>query len=527
MAARARVALIALIAVLSLVAAGGSASASGLSAPFGFTTPDGSFIIPYSQTLLGANAFSPHDLVFGDVLLLEFINPLGNRTISVTSFQNGTPGVWLNQSYAVLGHAISIITFDLPSTTITLPTQLCVDEGCIQFLHKTPVTLLPAGIVSVGGLDVLAFAITLETLLLMAPLTVFARYLGRKALWSPNIKWWLVVPHLITGALLGVAAEFPLLDSFFGGFEFVIFPIIIAVLFFFWEIHLFNIATPAEAFRPDPRNWHDLNFYRWRIIVGDLPDGRKILIGTRWRDWLARLFGHAPVIVDPNSDPKAVIPSSARLVTQRSETRDERRDRLHRYWKQFRSKPGRASPFDSFQVVNASVLEYREKDPPRLLYWVDSDHWLDVTMPYLTMHRDVTVPAELSRDGQVVKPARTKRKLTLPHYVDPPIVASLSGIHWKDSVAAAVGWIPPERAFRRLEEMQRAFYALQSSLYVLADEKTEIAAKEIFSLLDRERFGISLEEAEEEARHGKEEKGTSEPERKRDATPGEDTTEED
>jgi hypothetical protein len=265
-------------------------------------------------------------------------------------------------------------------------------------------------------------------------------------------------------------------------------------------MHLFNVAVPAEATRPDPMGWHDLQIYRWRLVVGDLPDGRKVLIGTRWRDWFARLLGHAPVLVDPRSSgPKSVVPAAAKIVTMRSETKDERRDRVAQHWKKFRVQPGRATPFDSFRVVNASgALGYREKDPPQLLYYVDSDHWLQVRMPYLTIHRDVKEPAVLGKDGQVVRPARVRRKLARPYYVDPAAIAELSGIHWKDAIAAALGWIPQERAYRRIEELRQENYALRAALYVLADEKSEISAQEIFTLLDRERFPITLEAAEEE-----------------------------
>ena len=448
---------------------------------------------------------TPGSLVFGDTLFLEFINPHGNATIPVDTWQNGTPAgipsLWLNESYSVAA-GVNVLTFTLPSSSVTLPTRLCVDGGCMEFLHLTPITLLPSGVLNVGGLDILAFGITAETLLLMVPLTLWARSIARRALWVPTIRWWLVLPHVATGSLLLVSAEFPALDQLFSGLEFVLFPIPIGLLFFFWVMHLFNVAVPGEAFRPDPRDWHDLDFYRWRLVVGDLPDGRKVLIDPRWRGVFARLRNHAPVILDPAKlkDGKTPVPVSAKVLTLRSESVDEKRDRVWKEYRRFRSRPDRPTPFDSFKVVNASLQEYREKDPPRLLWWVDSDQWLQVRFPYVTWHRDVQVPAVVDREGRTVQPARIKRKLTWPHYVDPPAVVALSGIHWKDVVAAGLDWVKQERAYQLVERLRRENYLLRATVYVLSDEKSARSMDETFTWFDRERFPISVAEAQEEAK---------------------------
>lgn len=472
------------------------ASGAGLAPVYGFRTTDGHFVLPYAAGLIETNPVTPGSTVFGDVLYLE-VTPNGeNSTVVVSSDQSGSPAIWYNQSFSVDAFNVSTLTFTLPSSTVQRDTKLCVNGGCISFEHLTPISLIPSGVLNVGGLDLVVFSSVLEFSILIVPLAVLARWLCRKALWTPRFRIELLVPHLIAFVVIGTAVDFEAFDQFFGGYAFILYAPIFAVSIFFWLLHLFNTAKPVEVLRPDPQGGHRLRFNRWRIWVADLPDGRKVLVGTKWRDWLARLFGHFPVLVPSDIDAMKVgPPAESPLVTWRADVRGERPDKR---LEAFRSRPRRETPLDDFKL--ATNLDYKEKDAPVLLYWVDSDRWLDYRMPYLSWHREVMVPAKVASDGTVLTPAHTKMKLSGPHYVDVEPQASLAGIHYYDAPAAALGWIAPERSYRRVEDLRLGQNALRVASFLIGDESAEVRSSEIFRLLARDRTPLSDTEAADDVR---------------------------
>jgi hypothetical protein len=489
----------------------GDARASGLSAPYGFTTRDGLFVLPYYQALLGVDSITPGALVFGDELWLEIVNLEGNRTATVSVIQALSPTNWFNQTFG-LAVGENVVSFTIPSSTNEVSAQLCVDGTCIAFDHQSPVTLIPSGIVTIGGIDLLAFLLTLEFAVLVIPLTVLARALTRRAIWSPGgFVPAVVAPHVVLAFAILLVYDYPFFDRVFDGLEFIFIPVVFAVVFFFWSLHLFNDATALEAFKFEPRAKHNVGLFRWRVFVGELPDGRLVLIGTGWTDWFARLLGYAPVIWDPrDSSPSNPPPAFAPVVTLKSELRGERSDRRVKAWeKRFRSKPRRESPIKQFEVIHTvnRHLAPREKDAPKYVAWVDSDKWLDADMPHLSIHRQV--PAEVGPDGEIIKPARSK--LSLPHYVVPQSRVSFADVHWYESVAAGLHLISAERMARRSEELRASNIALRANPYVIGDELAATQNDELFSLLDRERFAGTDAEYEEETRREAERPGPPAP----------------
>ncbi|MCI4320533.1 MAG: hypothetical protein L3K23_10480 [Thermoplasmata archaeon] len=482
------------------------ALAYGPSPVSGFATAGG-FVLVSVQGLLNTVPVAAGDLVFGDTLYLQFVNFEDNRTIDVTTAQTQT-GVgpnasvlWGNESFPVEGRFVTTLTFNLPSTVEVRSTRLCMDGGCMTFEHQTPKTLIPSGVLNVGGLELVAFSLVLEFFVLIIPLLIVARALCRKALWTPKatLLTVLALPHIIGGLLLATLIDYPLVDAVFSGSEFLLWPPMFATFAFFWSLHLFNVAEPAFVLRPDPQGGHRLRFNAWAIFVGDLSDGTKILIGTRWRDWLARLFGHATVLVPANVDGTkegGAAESNLTWFTIHSRRFD---------WRRFRATPGHASPLDDFVVAGSPVGETgswsRSLPRPKWLYWVDSDAWLDTDLPYLSWTRPVKVDAVLAADGSVRKPATTKNKLSLPHYVDPPAgKMRLASIHYLDAILAALGWIKAERAYRRIRDLTTQVAVLRATLFVTAQDMAEEEHAELLRMLQRESRPLSDVEAEEETR---------------------------
>lgn len=496
MARRARAALAVSVglAVALLVVSTGNASALGLAPVVGFATADG-FALPYYQSLLQPVSIGPGDLVFADTLLIEFLNFGPNRTIAVTSFQNSSEGkLYYNTTFAVGNQNGTILTFDLPSSTTVTHTKLCVDGRCLSFYHQTPRTLLPSGVLNVGGLLLLVFGVSFETFVLIVPMTLLARSTTRKALWSPKatVSTLLVLPHLLLGVFLLAALDYPLFDALFGGLEYIVFPPVFAVFYYFWALHLFNVAFPALVLKPNPQSGHRLKFHAWAIWVGELPDGTKVLVGTRWRDWLARLFGHFPVLVPVQQEATLLgLPAEAPLTFYRVET-------------MFRVRSGRETPLDDFVVAGEIDEAPRWKGllRPKFLYWVEVDGWLDESMPRLVWHRDVKVPAKRGPDGTVVEDATTVSKLSWPHYLDPPAGMRLAGIHFVDAPMAALLFVSQATAYKRLEQLRQQIAALWATRFVGAEEMAEEQMAELLRLMERSLRGLSDVEADEETRTG-------------------------
>lgn len=505
MASHVRAALVLLIVVGGLVASTGTATATvGLPVTYGFPTPTGSFVLVYSQGLLQPNSVAPGSLVFGDELYLQFINAEGNRSVTVSSYQHstgpngtGSPAIWFNESFSVPDKNVTVLTFDMPSSSVERTTRLCVDGGCETFQHLTPVTLIPSSVVNIGGLLLVVFGLLVEMGVLLFPLIVLARYLTRKALWSPKFRAWLWAPHIVLGFVLLLVADYRLFDLVFGGLAFILFPLLLDLLIFGWSLHLFNVARPVEILRFDPQSGHRLRVNRWRVWVGELSDGSKVLVGTRWRDWLARLFGHYPVLVPANAEGTLKGPPAELQVRNLyAPTRREMAVRRERF---FRARPGRVDPLDDFSI--AGDTDIREKNHPQRMYFVDSDKWLDADFPHLTIARTVEEPAVFDGEGKLVKPTRTRRVLTWPHYTGGGgKVNKLADIHYYDTVPAALGFIRSDRAYQRVETLRAQVAMLRASVFTLGDESAERQMAEFLAFFDREREALTEGERGEETR---------------------------
>ncbi len=487
------------VACLALLAVPSPTAAGGLSSIYVVHTSNGSFYVPSYQSILETNALTPGVLVFGDIVYLQYISDQReNSTVDITVAQTGNgPETWGNTTFvaAPVGN-VTTYTLTLPSSTQITTDVMCVDGGCITFPHQTPLTLIPEGVLTIGGLDLVAFSVAFEAILLLFPLLLAARWLAKKTHYAPAFKAWLWVPHVAFGLLLLVAFDYPAFDALFAGTEFLVFPVLLDLLVFGWAIHLWNDAEPGLVLRPDPQGGHRLRFNGWTIWVGEEPDGTKVLCGTHWRDWFARLRGHAPILVAANVDgTQNGQPAQMGVTWFRPETDTQRLARF----RAFRPRPGRLDPMDDFVVAGDAAEKFKGILRPKYLWFVDSDRWFSTEMPKLSWHRTVPVPAVLDGDGRVTAPATTKTKLSMPHYVDPPTGGiSLAGIHYIDTVPAATGWVKAERAFRRLEEVMLQTNALRTNYQDMAFRLADEQVGDLLAMLDRQSRGLTDDEARAE-----------------------------
>ncbi len=451
------------------------------------STHNGLFSILYTYVFNQQNPVCGGTYVFADALQVTFINFLSTRTLVFQTVQplDGSPTLYGNTTVVAVGGQASTFPVVLPSTIPQREVTACIDGGCLTFTHSTPLTLFPSNVIDVGGLDVLILGVVILTALLLFPFTLLARFIGRKALWTPAWKAWLWAPHIVAFFLFGIVVDFPLLDKAFSGSEFLFFPVVFAFMFFLWSIHLFNTARVAFAFKPNPHAFHHLSFEGWRFFIGRLPDGSYVLIGKRWRDWLARLFGHFPILV----------PASSEYSTQGVPYPID----LQMHTAGFRRKPGRENALDDFKVEGP--LDIRWRDPPSRIYFVDHDVQINDAMPELRWHREVEVPPKLDHEGNVVIPSHTVTRRCWPYYVDPePNAIGLAGIHVIDEIAAAVGWITYEQITRRSEEKDIQLGRLQATLYRTADEMASRRAADVVRYYEVDTAALSDEERRQDSK---------------------------
>jgi len=486
------------LALFVLFVPTGNSSASGFPPVYGFSTPDGSFVLPYENSLvLGPQDITPGQLVFGDSISLEFVNDGGNRSVLLTTNQTlsgNSPLLW-NETFYVPARNVTILTFDLPSEAQVHDIRLCIDDGCIHFLHQTPVTLIPSGILNIGGLDLILFSIVIEMSIFLIIAIPAAKSLTRRGIWAPNFRVWLYAPHVILGFVLLVVFDYQAFDLFFGGLEFVLFPMISIAFLFPWMLHFFNGGTVTEALQPDPQAGHRLRYRRWKFIMGDLADGRKVLVGTKWIHFFGRVRGHHAVLVPARSEGKGLtVPALAPTDTYEP--------LLGARMAAFHSRTGKDTPLDDFEIAGDGAIGVKEKNPPKLLVWVESGAFFDGELPHLSWHRDVLVEARTDAAGNVLRPAYTKRKLALPHFIDPPdnTTMKLAALHYLDAPLAALGWIRTERAYKRIRTLHANVNALRVGMYASADEFAEASEAGTYQLFEAMRSGLSPEAALEQTR---------------------------
>lgn len=469
--------LLAVVALSSPLLVAGSASAFGVTGIVGFPI-QGGFVIPQYQGLIETTPISAGTLVFGDEIWLQVVNVEGNRTVRLTTIQNATDGLptlWANQTVSLAEGSVTTVDFFLPSSQVQRTTELCIAGGCITFVHATPISLIPAGVLNIGGIDLLVLSVVIETAVLLYPATVAARGIARKALFTPKFRAWLWAPHVVLGFFLLAVVDYQAVDGFFGGTEFILYPVAFVVLFFIWVLHLFNTAEPVEVLRPDPARGHRLRYNRWRIWTGELADGTIVLIDTRWRGWLARLLGHHSVLVPRDAPLTTGAPAGADLST-------------------YRVRPERESPLDDFPIVGDP--DAKERNPPKRLYWVNSDDFLEWNFPRLVFSRLVEVPPKV-KDGVVVAPATSRRRLSWPHYEGGGVSRTgLASIHYYDVPVAALGWKSNERAWKVVETLKFQIASLRAEVKVRADEWAEERLAGHLRMLDRTVRPLTDGEAE-------------------------------
>ena len=293
---------------------------------------------------------------------------------------------------------------------------------------------------------------------------------------------------VIIGLLFVFFADYQWLDQTFGGVSYLVYPSVIAIMLFLWSLSLFNRADVVEILKPDVMSGHRLRYLRWTQLVGTTKDGRTVVIDPRWRGFIYGLMGHFATLIPTESEATIEgFPAGAEVQNRETMAKHEiaKREKKLR-----RMRPGKERPEDDFNVINAVDT----RDPVKI-FWVDSDQPVVVEFPHMTWHRLVDVDPVYDKEGKVLVPAHSKKKLTWPHIVDGESTIRLAGIHYLDAPLAALGWSRAEDDFALLEKRAYAVYVLRSRVSSEADRISEERLAEVLALMEKGEMPMTEEEA--------------------------------
>lgn len=447
---------------------------------------DSDFVMAVIPGLASYTPLTDGTVIFGNILQIYIFAPVensGNIPVNYVQFltragpNNSTidyDNQYVNTSVTLAPGGIVEVDLNLPSSTVQMDFTLNVNGAVWHGYQLTPVTLLPVGTFTIGGLDLLILIIVAETVILTAPLILVARWMTHKARYAPHFALVLWGHVVLIGAAGLLFFDYQQLDAAFGGLSYFVYPVIVALLLFLWSLHLFNTAEIVEILKPDTMSGHRLRFLRWTQLTATMKDGRTVLIDPRWRGFFYALLGHYTTLIPAESDAsKYGEPAPADIQNRQILTEAETKKELAR------KLPSKQFPEDDFRILNAEKF-----DEPVRLWWVDSRDPVDVKFPRMSVHKWVEVPAKVDKHGEVVTEAHREEKLTWPHILEPESSIRLAGVHYYNTPVAALGWSRAEDDFALLEKRAFQVVLLKSRLHSEAERMTEERLAEFISLME-------------------------------------------
>lgn len=436
-------------------------------------------------------------------LVLYFLSTSGAIVVHIGLEEHNT---WYNQTTSVTAGTADEVTVNLQDYTAWTPVKLVVG-GTPQFYSvAVPISLLPAGIANVGGLDLLSLAIISECLISLAGATALAYWAMRKALWAPKFTllfWGHLILLTVAGAVL---LDFQFVDSIFAGWSPLFYAIFLFPIFWAFALSYFNRAPKTELLRANAPLSGRLSFNRWTFRICRDHLGRLVVIDPTWRGFWARLLGHHVVLLPEEAAITKPEPFIADVKNYRITTRHKVLRRVRR------PSPNKSSPTDDFDLIPTSPdgrpqgILRREEQPAKLMFTPVGTP-VRVEWPRLTIHKEVLVPSVTEPlSGNVIVPEHYVKKLSLPHYTEGHAELVLHSIHYRAGLSVVAGWRSMEDLALVLSETAKDLEMLKASF------ETEVAKQVRERLLAREallgRGTHDLDEVEA-AQEAEREKNTS------------------
>lgn len=372
----------------------------------------------------------------------------GNVTLKIALWEAGRGNGWIgNSSVLLTPHAETDVTLTLKADASWVTARVYLGGGKIYWTGEvaTPISLLPVSFLDMGGLDLLGLTILYEGVATLMLCVVLAKRVQKKTVWAPRFSMPVIGHVILAGVLATVIFEYQWINVTFAGWSPLVYCFGVAPLAFVWSLSLFNKSRRVEIRQTLIRQSESgLANRRWIIRIADVAGIGTILIIEDWLDWLARLCG-VYTILKAEGDKDELPPFVAALLTKNSSpTKSPRMNGA--------SMKPRA-------ITDFPILNEQEDELTATLF-TRSGAPLTITRATLTIHRRVTVPARMSKDGQTVIPAHEVNRLARPHWTPPKASWDLHSIHYR--------WVSLWLAeLAETEDIVEAFETTQSELFLL------------------------------------------------------------
>jgi hypothetical protein len=290
----------------------------------------------------------------------------------------------------------------------------------------TPVSLLPPGILNIGGLDLFIMAILSFVVVTFSLGAWLSWRIMRRALLAPPFSL-LMWGHVFLAVMVGtIIVDYQWIDATFAGWSPVFYPIPIALMFFFFTLSLHNRRERKEAIQFLPQAGTEVLARRTFVSWGVTRSGVTVLLRETWGDFWARAFGHFCPLIQPGEEGK---PLELKIVRGISPTRTGRK-----------GKPPRPRRYVRQSIAQIRVINPQDDDTTSYVI-VDGREPLEAEFPRLRWTRLKHHEARTLRNGEV-RPAFDRRGISGPHYEPEQGSAkwTVKRDFWVVALAVLAGW---------------------------------------------------------------------------------------
>jgi hypothetical protein len=441
-----------------------------------------------------ANVFTPVSngtQVYANAFYIAFFNLRNSTTtVSIDVEQNGN--FVSNTSLTLPPVSQSDATITLPSNTNWVQTDFILDgEHTWNGPVATPISFLPNYILNVGGLDLLALTIVSFGVLVGGLGYWLARLSMKRAVWAPSFRlivWGHVVLAIIAGA---VFLDFQAVDTLFAGWSPIVYPWLVLPLVYLSALSTYNRAPKLEIVQGVRDAQGGIGIRRTIVRVGPLEDGRTVVVGGGWGQFLARIRGHYPIIDDAK---EGTEPPLFQTVENMPSPTDTPRQRIKaRRVKRYPMGPSRIT---AFRVLNP------QEDDVAFYAWTKTSEPVRLEYPHLSIHRTTLRKKKVVQTTPTGIPVVTEQErpvevLTWPHYVDParsPIV-ELHDRHYLPADAVWAGFASIQDLGRTVSNLGGRLAILEASIHQRVQDELYSKLRTLRGLIGRATSGASDEEA--------------------------------
>jgi hypothetical protein len=444
-----------------------SVAPPGWNPPAGFVTADYDFFVQVGTPVFGVgfNAEPAGSQLF-TAYLTVVLYPLTNTTHTAYLDLYEPTSSKLPFSYTTIvvnPNSTATVELPVPSSLNYVEDRLEVDGTNVYYYTETPVTIFPIPALLVGGVDLVAIIALVEFLVIGLPLVWWAGRLAKRAVHAPRLKAVLWLHGLVLSFFALYVSDFPSLNVFFGGWEWLLFPIPTMIFLFFWELGRHNRDETVQIDRAHPRALDRMGFDFWTIHVATDARGNLNLIGRLWRDTFFRLTGHQMPIYIRREDGGQLEPAAASVVLRRVEDATEELRRALDF-----ARGSHGEPTDDFEVTNRIS---GDEDIPARRFFVASMDPYDIVWPRWTIHKDVPTPPRMLPNGTRIEGPGTKRVLCWPHVIDGHCEIRLASVHYANVWSVGLGWREAEDLVKLNDDLELENWVLKTRLHRLAEQK--------------------------------------------------------